>query len=201
MMISADIRMIYLVFSSLLLLGCSGTTVVLVPDSNGKVGHVSVTTDGGGAELNKSGESTTASKVEKAPQTPKPLNNKEIQDMFAVALANEPAPPERYHILFLFDSAELLPHSKRTVQDVYQAIQSRQSCDLSVIGHTDLAGTDEYNQNLSKQRAKAVFQKLNAMGVAKECMDLRYYGERDPIVSTPNGVAEPRNRRVDVEIR
>ena len=181
--------------------GCSSTLVVLVPDPGGKVGQVAVTTDGGQQVLTQSGQSTKVSGAGRAPGAPKTLRQDTIQDLFAVALRNEPAPPLSYLLYFDFDTVTLRPESQRRLPEVLRAIQGRKSCDLSVIGHTDRIGEADFNYRLSLRRAEKVRGVLMTRGVAEGCIVVRYYGESDPLIPTPDEVAEPRNRRVEVQIR
>lgn len=181
--------------------GCSGTRVVLVPDPDGKVGQVSVATQAGETVLRSSGESTRAAAADSKPEDPKALSPDQIRDIFGAALANEPTPPQRDRIHFATGTAELTSEAAATLQRISRSVQDRKSCDISVIGHSDRAGEDALNRELSLKRAEAVAKTLRAAGIAQDCMDIRYYGEHDPVIPTPDGVAEPRNRRVEVEIR
>lgn len=190
-----------LIINSVLLVGCSGTTVVLVPDAAGKVGKVTVKTNAGEQTLSQSGESTFASAPDKAPTQGKILQENKIRDMFAIALANEPAPPLHYTIQFHLGSAELLENSKQLLTTVYKAATERKSCDMSVIGHSDRTGDNQSNKTLSLKRAEAVAGMLKTIGFDTQCLDIRYYGENDPVVPTADNVAEPRNRRVEIEVR
>jgi outer membrane protein OmpA-like peptidoglycan-associated protein len=192
---------LFVTICGLMLAACSGTTVVLVPDAAGKVGKVSVKTSAGEQTLSQSGESTFSSAMDKAPSRGKVLQTEKIQSMFGVALANEPAPPLHYTIQFHAGSAELLDNSKQLLMTVYKAAQERKSCDTSVIGHSDRTGDNQSNKALSLKRAEAVATMLKTIGFSGDCMDIRYYGENDPVVPTADNVAEPRNRRVEIEIR
>jgi OmpA-OmpF porin, OOP family len=185
----------------LLATGCSSTLVVLVPDPNGKVGRVTVTTETGQQVLTQADQSTEAGGLRGAPAAPEILSREAIRNLFAVALANEPASPLRYLLYFYFDTTQLLPASKRRLPEVLHAIQSRKSCDISVIGHTDRVGRKDFNEQLSWRRAEQVKGKLVSLGVADACMVVYYYGENDPLIPTADEVPEPRNRRVQVEIR
>ncbi|SJM90561.1 OmpA/MotB domain-containing protein [Crenothrix polyspora] len=185
----------------LMLAGCSGTTVVLVPDATGKVGKVSVKTKAGEQLLSQSGASTFAGTVDKAPSQVQVLDSTKIQDMFGTALANEPAPPLHYSIYFKSGSAELLPDSKPLLMTMFKAIQERKSCDISVIGHSDRVGDNGTNKGISLKRAESVANVLKTIGLSGDCLDVRYYGENDPVVPTADNVAEPRNRRVEIEVR
>lgn len=186
---------------SALAAGCSSTQVVLVPDPNGKVGQVAVMTDGGAQVLTQAGQSTEAPISWLAPGTPETLSAQDIEARFAVALRNEPTPPSRNLLYFDFDSVRLKPESARQLPELVHAIQARDSCDVSVNGHTDRMGSDAFNDGLSLQRAEEIKEALVALGLPARCVEVRYYGESDPLVPTPDATAEPRNRRVEVEIR
>jgi len=194
-------RSLTIAFCGLVLAGCSGTRVVLVPDPDGKVGQVAVATQAGEAVLRGSGETTRAAASDSKPENPETWSQNQIQDVFGAALANEPIPPQRHRIHFATGAAGLPAEANAILQSIMQAIQIRKSCDISVIGHSDRAGDDALNRDLSLKRADAVATALKAAGVADTCMDIRYYGEHDPVVPTGDGVSEPRNRRVEVEIR
>lgn len=195
------IRTAIIVLASGLLAACSGTTVVLLPDAGGKVGKVSVATQGGTTLLSKANESTRASKAEQAPTPAVTLTDKEIRSRFADTLAREPLPPERNFLYFTTGTAEITAEVKAKLATITATIKARKSCDLSVIGHSDRVGDDESNRGLSLLRAEAVAKALVNQGVASRCMDIRYYGENDPLIPTADNVAEARNRRVEVEIR
>lgn len=192
---------IFFAIVGLLLASCSGTTVVLVPDATGKVGKVSVTTKAGQQVLNQSGASTFAGKADKLPTHVKVLDSTKIQNMFGTVLANEPAPPLHYSIYFQFGSTELLPESKPLLIKIFKSIEERKSCDTSIIGHSDRVGDNNTNKGISLARAESVANVLKSIGLAGNCLDVRYYGENDPVVATADEVAEPKNRRVEIEVR
>lgn len=196
------IRILFSVLAASLLSACStGTTVVLIPDAGGKVGQVEVTTEGGSTVLTKANESAEAAKAEKAPSQAVQLSGEKINDMFAATLAKEPMAPEHFRFYFETGSADLLAEANAELAKAKTAIDLRKSCDLSVIGHSDRVGDNELNRGISIKRAETVAQALTASGVTKNCMDIRYYGENDPAIPTADNVDEPRNRRVEVEIR
>ncbi len=198
-----NIRILFSVLVVSLLTACcsTGTTVVLVPDANGKVGKVDVTTASGKVVLTKDKESTQATKANEAPSRPVVLSDDKIQDMFADTLAKEPIPPGRYRFYFASGSADLQAEADAELIKTKSAIEARKSCDLSVIGHSDTVGDNEGNKGISTRRAETVAKALTDRGIASNCMDVRYYGESDPAVPTADNVDEPLNRRVEVEIR
>ena len=67
-----------------------------------------------------------------------------------------------------------------------------------MVGHTDTVGTEAYNQRLSLSRADAVKQLLVRDGVPVATIDATGVGKTDLAVQTPDGVREPRNRRVEI---
>ena len=91
--------------------------------------------------------------------------------------------------------------SKLAFDSVFTEIARRPVPDVLVIGHTDKVGTDAYNDNLSRQRAEVVRKALADRGVAAENIVLVGRGKREPMVPTADGVAEPRNRRVEILVR
>ena len=69
---------------------------------------------------------------------------------------------------------------------------------VQVTGYTDTSGSPAYNQRLSQRRAIHVAQILTRMGVPPNAIQVAGRGETDLAVPTPDGVREPRNRRVTV---
>lgn len=197
------VRILFLVLVGSLLAACcsSGTTVVLIPDAGGKVGQVALTTKAGSTVLTKANESAQAAKAERRPTQAVQLSDKKINDMFAETLAKEPMPPEHFRFYFATGKADLLAEADADLAKAKTAIEVRKSCDLSVIGHSDRVGDNKLNRGISIKRAETVALALTNTGVAKNCMDIRYYGENDPAIPTADNVDEPRNRRVEVEIR
>lgn len=69
---------------------------------------------------------------------------------------------------------------------------------VQITGYTDTAGSPAYNQRLSERRAMHVAHILSRMGVPWNVMRIAGRGEADLAVPTPNGIREPRNRRVTI---
>ncbi|HEV3009509.1 MAG TPA: OmpA family protein, partial [Burkholderiales bacterium] len=66
---------------------------------------------------------------------------------------------------------------------------------------TDRVGKDADNDRLSLQRAERVRQSLVAQGIAAERIRASGRGERELVTPTADGVDEPRNRRVEINVR
>ncbi len=70
-----------------------------------------------------------------------------------------------------------------------------------VIGHTDTVGTMSYNDQLSLARAERMREMLIELGIAPERIQARGRGKRELLIATPDDVREPRNRRVEINVR
>lgn len=71
---------------------------------------------------------------------------------------------------------------------------------LIVTGHADTSGPEQYNQNLSVRRAKAVRESLVARGIKSTMIRIEGRGETDLLEKTPDNVREPANRRAEITL-
>lgn len=76
----------------------------------------------------------------------------------------------------------------------------RTNARIEVKGHTDNVGSEEFNMNLSKERAQAVLNYLVGKGVSKEKLTYSYYGMSRPLASNDTEEGRTINRRVEFEI-
>lgn len=68
---------------------------------------------------------------------------------------------------------------------------------VEVIGHTDAVGTDEYNIELSKRRAKAIKDYFKSQGIQPDKLEIDFKGERQPVDNNNTPEGKQNNRRVD----
>ena len=73
--------------------------------------------------------------------------------------------------------------------------------DIMVIGHTDTVGGLAYNDKLSLARAEKLRDMLVGLGIPAERVAAAGRGKREPLVPTEDNVSEPRNRRVEINVR
>ncbi len=71
---------------------------------------------------------------------------------------------------------------------------------ILVEGHTDSAGAEEYNMNLSKQRAVSVTNYLTAKGISPTRFTTKWYGELQPVGDNATTAGKAQNRRVELAI-
>lgn len=107
-------------------------------------------------------------------------------------------------VLFEFGSAELLPSASDVLDDIADLLNELAAERIDVVGHTDAVGTEEYNLDLSAERAGAVEQALIERNVGEELVEARGEGEASPVAPNENddGSDNPegraRNRRVEI---
>lgn len=71
---------------------------------------------------------------------------------------------------------------------------------IQVVGHSDDAGTPDYNQRLAEARARAVAAYLTARGISSTQIVVNSFGATRPIASNTSETGRQLNRRVDILI-
>jgi outer membrane protein OmpA-like peptidoglycan-associated protein len=101
-------------------------------------------------------------------------------------------------VLFGTDVARLNPDGMRTAQTLADVLQQNPQRTVLVEGFTDSTGTGPHNQDLSERRASAVGSALQEMGVARERIAIRGYGEAYPVAANNTAQNRQLNRRVEI---
>ncbi len=104
-------------------------------------------------------------------------------------------------ILFEYDSAEIREHNKLIVDRIVARMKKLPSAEVKIVGHTDTIGAEKYNMNLSKRRAKAVYDQLVAAGMASH-KNLTYtgVGPHSPLYDNADPEGRALNRTVTVTL-
>jgi hypothetical protein len=126
---------------------------------------------------------------------------KMVNELFGDAVSALPPAPYHAKLYFLLDKDELTPESKILAKAVFDEITNRQVAAISIIGHTDTAASYRYNEELSLRRALKVQKALIEMGIAAEIITTEGKGEYQLLVDTPDNTPEPKNRRVEIDVR
>jgi OmpA-OmpF porin, OOP family len=191
-------------FAALLLaalLGACATqsgTVVLLPEKDGR--DAAVTVQQGERSLVLDRPYAAAEFTSSGPQ-PITSSAADVQKRYGAALAAQPMRPTSFTLFFVENTDTLTEASQRTLDGVIAEIARYPVPDIVVVGHTDLVGTDAANDVLARKRAEAVRSVLLARGIASGSVVAVGRGKREPAVPTADGVAEPRNRRVEIVVR
>ena len=177
------------------------SAVVLLRDDDGHVGRVRFENSGGSVELTGENTMTSISAADAAPAAPVAVSADEIARRFGTALEGLPAPQLEFTLYFDLGSDRLSAESEALLANILQAVQARNSTDVSIIGHTDTTDSPQANFKLGLSRAEKVAEVLRGRGLQLEFMTVESHGEGDPLVKTADGVREPRNRRVEITVR
>ena len=106
---------------------------------------------------------------------------------------------------FDFDKSTLRPDAVAILNEAVEILKRYPELRVEVAGHTDLCGTDAYNQSLSERRAKAVYDYLTGNGVdGGRLAGPVGYGESRPLEPTPQtlpGCKNERNRRTELNVQ
>ncbi len=176
--------------------------VILLPDEDGNVGQVIVTSASEGSsrtidsaygaiEVGSGGRLATASESEAS-----------VRAHYGEVLDAAPPAPVSFTVYFETGSSEnLTPESQRTIAQLREALSERPAPEILVIGHTDTVGDLTLNDKLSLARAGTVLALIRATGVKAVSLEASGRGERELLVATADSVDEPRNRRVEISIR
>ena len=175
--------------------------VVLLPGADGRVGQVTVTTAGGSTVLKTASAATGLDAGNAEPGEVFRLEDDKLDSIFKSAIAAQPTPPTSFTLYFRTGKTRMVRSSQALWPEILAEIQRRTVPDISIIGHTDRTGPDAYNEPLSRRRARIIRRNLVKAGVDIGIIDSSWHGEKNPIIPTPDGVAERRNRRVEIIVR
>jgi outer membrane protein OmpA-like peptidoglycan-associated protein len=101
---------------------------------------------------------------------------------------------------FEFDSAQIKTGFTPTMDKISNVVNRYGKTHLTVVGHTDNVGSDQYNQRLSEQRAQAVTSYFGNRGVIPERLAADGKGESAPRANNATPEGRRLNRRVEVYI-
>lgn len=103
-------------------------------------------------------------------------------------------------VLFDFDKSELKPQALPILQKILDYLNDNPSVKLSIEGHTDSIGTEQYNQGLSMRRVHSVKKHLVSKGIKEERLSVNGFGETKPIADNKTKEGRQSNRRVEFKV-
>jgi outer membrane protein OmpA-like peptidoglycan-associated protein len=103
-------------------------------------------------------------------------------------------------VLFRSTDAQLLPSAESRLSEVNTALRAMRAGKVTVEGHTDSLGAEQYNQALSQRRADAVRAFLVKGGYPPERIAAVGLGKRSPIADNTSPEGRANNRRVEIVI-
>lgn len=102
--------------------------------------------------------------------------------------------------MFATNSYQLGNASKNDLRELAQILGKYDDTEIVVQGHTDSAGSDDHNFELSEKRAKNVRNFLVQNSIKSPRFTIEGYGEQMPIASNDTASGKQKNRRVEVGI-
>ncbi len=101
-------------------------------------------------------------------------------------------------VLFNVNKAALSSGGIANVKKLAEFLQKYPQRNVVIEGHTDSQGSDSYNQALSERRAEAVQKTLVEMGISRDRIATRGYGESTPVANNETAAGRQLNRRVEI---
>ncbi len=114
-----------------------------------------------------------------------------------VEVVAERKPIRMNNIFFEFNKATLRPESLPELNRFVEVLKENEDITIEVAGHTDDVGSAEYNQRLSRERAKAVEQYLKSQGIRANRIRTAGYGKAKPVAPNTTDEGRAQNRRVE----
>ncbi|WP_456479813.1 OmpA family protein [Nautilia sp.] len=105
-----------------------------------------------------------------------------------------------FGIEFDNNSAEIKREFMATIIEFAAFLKNNPYYKARIEGYTDNKGSAVYNRRLSEKRAKAVYEALIKLGIDKNRLSYKGYGEGKPVASNATAEGKARNRRVVARI-
>jgi len=173
--------------------------VVLLPQAGGGPSALELTTPAG--QRLRLDQPYAAAQVQAGALAPVATDAAAVQARYGALMSLQPARPRSFILPFEANTTKLSPAAEPVLADVRAALASLPAAELIITGHTDSVGSIESNDRISLARAEAVREILVQAGVDRRLMSVVGRGKRELLVPTADGVAEARNRRVEIKVR
>lgn len=186
------------VLLALVIGGCATTRewYVVLPSQDGHRGSIVVARDGTETVLEGPYSSTRSDTT-----TVFTADEREVEKTFGAALRAAPPRAASFTLYFVENQDEFTEASRAEFQTIAAEMQRRPAPQITIIGHADTTGSHEHNDALSLRRAERMRAELVKLGIDASRITVEARGKREPLVPTPDNQREPRNRRVEVEVR
>ena len=123
-----------------------------------------------------------------------------------IDILNSEAPKEMTIVLderslnFDFDKSNVKPEYYDLLNNIKEFVEQN-NYEITIVGHTDSIGSNQYNFGLSRRRAEAVKAKLLEFGLAEDrIVGIEAMGEEQPIATNATKEGRAQNRRVEFKL-
>jgi outer membrane protein OmpA-like peptidoglycan-associated protein len=107
-------------------------------------------------------------------------------------------PVVRFVVYFEFNEWGLNSKAFSSIDKVIEHLRHKPNLLIEIKGYTDDVGTNQYNNYLSRRRAKMVLEYMNSRGVPTDYMKAKAYGSDDPVADNKDPNSAWLNRRAEI---
>ena len=111
--------------------------------------------------------------------------------------APAPEEPKVETVLFASNAYKVTPAMAKQISKVAALLRKSKGVSVDVMGHADALGEEEYNQTLSEMRSEEVKKALQKRGISANRINVKGYGELNPVGSNDTPEGREQNRRVE----
>src|SRR5579871_2019885 len=117
---------------------------------------------------------------------PVPAHSENLEEMFQAAVKDA---------FFDFNGADIRQDAQEALKKDAEFLDLHPQIRVSIEGHCDERGSEEYNLGLGDRRANAVKEALGALGISGDRIRTLSYGKERPVCTDENEECWQRNRR------
>ena len=99
-------------------------------------------------------------------------------------------------VQFVTNTAKIVAGTEKGIEEVIDFMQIYPESEIEIEGHTDNAGTPEFNMKLSEKRAFSIKELVKAAGISETRIKVTGYGETQPLAPNDTEEGKAKNRRV-----
>lgn len=107
---------------------------------------------------------------------------------------------ENSGVNFATNKSDLTTKSKLNLDEVAKVLVEFPDTNITIQGHTDNTGKNDYNLDLSRKRAQSVAEYLSSKGVLLSRFNIEAFGEDAPRYDNNTTEGRAQNRRVEMAI-
>jgi OmpA-OmpF porin, OOP family len=100
-------------------------------------------------------------------------------------------------VYFDYDKYEIKAEYTNFLKEMIEIVNGHSDLRIQITGHTDADGSIQYNDDLSKKRAKAIEDFFRENGLDTKKLKIDFKGELEPVDNNNTPEGKQRNRRVD----
>jgi len=152
------------------------------------------TIDQPSADARQSADKTTgAEPLKKVPTESVTSLDKDEKDIVPAYVKELQSKLQDIH--FAYDKYNLSDEAKTIAKNLADVLAKNSKIKVTIEGHCDERGTNEYNLALGDRRAKAEKEYLVALGISSNRVEIISYGEEKPVCSESSEPCWAKNRR------